>query len=317
MLERVKNLISLEGYYLIKRMTDRYYIIRRQELGAGFFSNYCWVLGHLVFARRMGYVPVVDMLNFKTLYSEDTPVDGEMNAWNYYFENVGEAGLEEAYRSGRYVFGREEPLHKYANKYCDAVYRFPSERAIDYYYPVIREHIRIRESLLNDFRQNWHDNIPDGGRTIGVHIRGTDMKNNLGHPMPAATERYIRETETLLEKDREIRTVFLATDERKIVEMFRDHFEGKCRVVINEAFRSEEQTASRQTGIHEQVIVNPRKNHKYRMGMEVLRDAWCLSGCDYLVCGHSNITNVVILWNNHRFRQIVCVEGENERQHEK
>lgn len=317
MLEKVKNLLSLEGYYLLRRATSRYYIIRRQELGAGFFSNYYWVLGHLVFARRMGYIPVVDMLNFKTLYSEDVPIEGEMNAWNYYFENVGEVGLEEAYRSRKYVFGREEPLHKYANKYCESTYRFPSEQAIDYYYPVIRDHMRIKEGVLKDFRQNWQDKIPTVGKKIGVHIRGTDMKNNLGHPIPAVTVRYIREVETLLQQDMEIQAVFLATDERKIVEIFQDHFKGKCRVVFNEAFRSEEQTAFRQTGIHEQVIVNPRENHKYRMGMEVLRDAWCLSECDYLVCGHSNITNVVILWNNHRFWQIVCVEGENERQHEK
>ncbi len=311
MLEKIKRLLSLEGYYLLRRATSQYYIIRRQELGAGFFSNYYWVLGHLVFARRMGYIPVVDMLNFKTLYSEDVPVDGELNAWNYYFENVGKAGLEEAYRSRKYVFGREEPLHKYANKYCDAAYRFPSRQTIDYYYPVIRDNIRIKESILEDFRHNWQDRMPMEGKKIGVHIRGTDMKNNLGHPVPAATARYIREVEALLQQDPEIRSVFLATDEKKTVEIFQNHFAGKYRVIVNDVFRSEEQKDSRQTGIHEQVIANPRANHKYRMGMEVLRDAWCLSECDYLICGHSNITNVVILWNNHRFRQVICVENEN------
>lgn len=312
MLERAVNLLSTEGYYLAKRLKNKYYIIRRQELGAGFFSNYYWVLGHVVFARKSGYIPVVDMLHYKTLYSEDHPVKGEMNAWNYYFENVGEIGLEEAYESGRYVFGKDEPLHKYANKFCDAVYRFPSGRAIDYYYPVIQEHIRIKESILKDFRQEWDHKTAGAGRIIGMHIRGTDMKNNLGHPMPADTQEYLRKAEQLLEQDQTVQGIFLATDERKIVDIFQEHFRGKCRVVVNEAFRSEEQKTQRQTGIHEQVIEHPRENHKYRMGMEVLRDAWCLSECDYLICGHSNITNVVILWNHHRFQEVICVEKTSQ-----
>ena len=308
MLERAANLLSTEGYYLAKRLKDRYYIIRRKELGAGFFSNYYWVLGHVVFARKLGYIPVVDMLHYKTLYSEEHPIAGELNAWNYYFENVGETGLEEAYGSGRYVFGKDEPLHKYANRYCDATYRFPSDKAIDYYYPVIHDHIRIKEDILKDFRQDWNRKISDAGRIIGMHIRGTDMKNNLGHPMPADTEQYIRRAEQLLEQDRAVQGIFLATDESKTVEIFQEHFRGKCKVVVNEAFRSGEQKTQRQTGIHEQVLLNPRENHKYRMGMEVLRDAWCLSECDYLICGHSNITNVVILWNHHRFQKVICIE---------
>ena len=310
MLEVIKNLLSTEGYYLEKRLKNKYYIIRRKELGAGFFSNYYWVLGHVVFARKFGYIPVVDMLHYKTLYSEDCPVEGEMNAWNYYFENVGKVGLEEAYESRRYVFGKDEPLHKYANLFCDAVYRFPSDRAIDYYYPIIHDSICIKENILKDFQQDWNRKIPDAGRIIGMHIRGTDMKNNLGHPMPADTEQYIRRAELLLKQDQTVQGIFLATDEKKIVDIFKEHFSGKCRVVVNEAFRSEEQKTQRQTGIHEQVIEHPRENHKYRMGMEVLRDAWCLSECDYLICGHSNITNVVILWNNHRFREVICVENE-------
>lgn len=297
-------------YYLKKRITNKYYIIRRGNLGAGFFSNYYWVMGHLVFARRLGYIPVVDMLNYKTLYSEDSPVDGELNAWNYYFDNVGAAALEEAYGSGKYVLGKDEPLHKYANKFCDANYRFPSDKAIDYYYPVIRDHIRIKDSITAEFTKVWDGKTSHLDKIIGVHIRGTDMKNDLGHPMPANIERYIAEIEALLREDKKVNGIFLATDEKKAVEHFRNHFNGKCDVIVNEAFRSDEQKAEHKTGIHEQIIENPRENHKYKMGMEVLHDAWCLSRCNYLVCGHSNITNVVVLWNNHRFQRVICVERD-------
>ena len=79
-------------------------------------------------------------------------------------------------------------------------------------------------------------------------------------------------------------------------------------MVINDAFRSDVQRESHKTGIHEMKVKNARERHKYKMGLEVLKDAWFLSKCDYLVCGHSNITNTVILWNNNMFDRIVCVE---------
>ncbi len=309
MLEGVVNPLSMEWHYLTKRITNKYYIIRRGNLGAGFFSNYYWVMGHLVFARKWGYVPAVDMLNYKTLYSEDNPIDGELNAWNYYFDNVGAVSLEEAYESGRYVLGRDEPLHRYANRFCDENYRFPTDKAIDYYYPFIHEHIRIRESIELEFTREWEKKASHPDKIIGIHIRGTDMKNNLGHPMPAHIDRYIEEVETLMQEDKTIQGIFLATDEKKVVEHFQNHFRGKCDVLFMEAFRSDEQEMEHKTGIHEQIIENPRENHKYKMGMEVLHDAWCLSRCGYLVCGHSNITNVVVLWNNHKFWRVICVES--------
>ena len=311
MLEWIKTLLEIEGYYLMKRLHKKYYVISRPAPGAGFFSNYYWVLGHVVFAKKFGYIPVVDMLNYKTLYSEEDAVDGERNAWNYYFENVDAIGLDEAYRSNKYILARKEPLHKYANRYCDVNYRFPSGKAIDYYYPVIKKHLIIRTAIEKQFEDNWED-LRGKGKIIGVHVRGTDMKNNLGHPMPADIPQYFEAIEKMLNADSKIAVIFLASDEKAVIEEFKSKFEGKSEVIVNEAFRSDEQEGERKTGIHELKADKIRDRHRYRMGLEVLKDAWCLSRCNYLVCGHSNVTNAVILGNNHQFEKVVCVESKKE-----
>lgn len=310
MLEWIRSLYENEGYYLVQRLRKKYYIIRRPALGAGFFSNYYWVLGHVVFAKRLGYVPVVDMLNYRTLYSEEEAVDGEENAWNYYFENVDEIGLKEAYQSGKFILSKEEPLHKYANKYCDENYRFPSEKTIDYYYPIIQKHLKMKRSIEERFENDWRK-LKGKGKIIGVHVRGTDMKNNLGHPMPADTRQYFKVIEEILEADKKISSVFLASDEKAVVEEFNNRFQKKLQVIVNESFRSDLQTGERKTGIHELAVKETREKHRYKMGLEVLKDAWCLSKCDYLVCGHSNVTNTVILWNNHKFEKIVCISDDD------
>lgn len=309
MKKRLKNFCYLEGYYLKKRIKAKYYIIIRSEGGAGFFSNYMWVLGHIVLARKLGYIPVVDMKNYPTLYSEDAAVDGIDNAWNYYFENIDGVTLDEAYRSGKYVIGRDKYLDKYAEKYCTPIYRFPTDKMIRYYGPVIDRDIRIREDLKSEFDAAWRKQAEPSDQVLGIHIRGTDMKNNLGHPMPASVRDYLKQTYRILSEHTEITKIFLATDENNVKETYEREFgHSKWTLFMNEAFRVWDNGEARKVGVHETKVEHPREHHKYLMGKEVLQDAWFLNKCDYLICGHSNITNVVILWNRNRFKQLVCLE---------
>ena len=54
-----------------------YYIVRRclGWGGNGFFSNYLYALTHIAYAKENGWIPVVDMRNYRTLYSENHPVN--------------------------------------------------------------------------------------------------------------------------------------------------------------------------------------------------------------------------------------------------
>lgn len=307
----IKNFLDLEGYYLWKRIGAKYYIIVRSEGGAGFFSNYMWVLGHVVFARRFGYIPVVDMKNYPTLYSEDTAVDGVDNAWNYYFENIDGVSLEEAYASGKYVVGRDKYLTKYAEKYASPIYRFPTEKMAAYYQPVIDRNIRIREDLRKEYEEEWQRKTKGADCVLGIHIRGTDMKNNLGHPMPASVEVYLEQTKQMLAAHPEISVIFLATDENNVRELYEKAFaDTRWTLVMNDVFRVWDHGGKRRVGVHETKVEHPRKRHKYLLGKEVLQDAWFLSKCDYLICGYSNVTNTVILWKRNRFRQLVCIQSD-------
>ena len=280
-------------------------------MGAGFFSNYFWVLGHIVFAKKLGYIPVVDMENYKTLYSEEDAVDGVSNAWNYYFQNVDAVSLKDAYNSNRYVLCREKYLTKYAEKYSDTNYRYPTKRMIDYYKPYIQEHMKIRTDLLQKFEREWKETVKENGRSVGIHIRGTDMKNDLGHPMPADVESYVKDVKRLIDSDDSITHVYLATDEIDILEQFQKLLaDSAVKIHFQDAFRVADIKGNKKVGIHETQIENKRELHHYLMGLEVLRDAYFLSKCDYLICGHSNITNVVIMWNDGKYKEIVLCEKQ-------
>lgn len=57
--------------------------------------------------------------------------------------------------SGKYVVGRDKYLAKYAEKYCMPIYRFPTDRMIHFYGPVIDRNIRLREELKSEFDAAW------------------------------------------------------------------------------------------------------------------------------------------------------------------
>lgn len=309
MVAKVKDFFRLEGYYALKRLSNKYYVIYRTAGGAGFFSNYMWVLGHITFARRFGYIPVVDMKNYPTLYSEDISVDGEDNAWNYYFKDPGDINLEQVYQSKRYVMGCDKYLTKYAEKYAKATYRYPTEKMINYYGDIIGDYIKLRSDLEQEFRDKWSEKVKPADHVLGIHIRGTDMKNNLGHPMPASVQKYLEYTHELLGKYPEINKIFLATDENNVKEAFEKEFAGmKQTLFMNDVFRVWDKGEAKKIGVHETKVENPRPYHKYLMGKEVLQDAWFLNKSEYLICGHSNITNVVLIWNQNQYKQVVCVE---------
>lgn len=305
----IRAFAALEGYYMLKRLRKKYYIIYRSEGGAGFFSNYVCIMGHIVFARRFGYIPVVDMKNYPTLYSEDEPVEGIDNAWNYYFQNADGVTLEEAYRSGRYVLCNGKYMEKYSDKYVMGKWRFPTEKTIRFYTPYIDKYMRLREALKDEFDADWATQVGENDVVLGIHIRGTDMKNRLGHPTPAPLEAYLEKTYQLLKEHPDITKIFLATDENNIKELYEKEFQdSRWQLFMNEAFRVWDRGEKKKTGVHETKLEHPRKFHKYLMGKEVLKDVWFLNKSDYLICGHDNVANVVVLWNRNRYKQMVSLD---------
>ena len=87
-----------------------FYIIKRTP-GTGLFSNVVFVLNHLEIAKKYNFVPIVDMENFKTIYNERQKIYKTNNSWNYYFENVSEYTLEEAYKSNKVITVSDKFFH--------------------------------------------------------------------------------------------------------------------------------------------------------------------------------------------------------------
>lgn len=280
-----------------------YYIVRRTLSwgGTGFFSNYFYALSHIAYAKEKGWVPVVDMRNYRTLYSENHPIRGTLNAWEYYF--LQPVSTYTAYRSGRFILSESLALRnewKVFHETDDAV-ELDMDRAC-LLKTLCAEYIALHPVLKNEIDQ-WRTEYLSHKKVLGVHWRGTDKRAPpAGHRRTPPLQTLLDAVQNMIQHHSDINIVFLASDESGIREALQETV--SVPVVTSEAYRLE---AGDGRGLHTAFVHHARPDHHYLLGAEVLRDAYLLSYCDYLVQGHSNVTNAALFLRDKPYADRVVV----------
>lgn len=255
-----------------------FYVIWKQGLGAGFFSNFSHVLGHLRIAHELDLIPVVDFQSFKTFFNEMEPMQGSRNAWEYYFKPVSPVSLDEVYRSRHVIFcSGEHPV--------DAIY-IGQNNAL--FAEVFARHIVMKSHVLEAVAR--YDSF-FRHEVLGVHYRGTDLNIAPEHPFGPTGKQILRYAHEVLDKHR-ISKIFLATEDQAYLDLFLREF-GTDNVCFTDSFRS-----------YGKNVYNlaPRANHRYRLGLDVLTDASLLAKCAGLLCSQSNVSEYSQLANRGRYK---------------
>ena len=276
----------------------KYYIIRRKSGKSGFFSNFFYVLAHMVYADKKGYTPVVDMENYKTLYNEEKAVNGTKNAWKYYFKQP--VSLEKAYKGKNVILSDSFYISKYVPQYTTNEVHGLDKKNISYLKSVFDKYSGVNDDILKKAQKEF-DSKFNGKTVVGVHIRGTDMRNFPGHPAPPSVEEYIKVLHELANKNH-IDCIMLCTDETDIVNRLRQEFGDM--VYVNDSFRADGQT---EIGIHTNNNGVKRELHKYKLGLEVLNDVLFLSKCDYLVHSRSNVPFAAKIFNDNKYKECIFI----------
>ncbi len=264
------------------------YIIWRTP-GAGFFSIITSTLAHIDIATSQGFVPVVDFDNHDSVYREDYPVHGTRNMWEYYFDQpagrqLNEVGADHVDIDGTWPKGYPYDLS------ASPVYR-----------KMWDEYIRLTPSSQN-FINSSCETLQISPRTLGVHYRGQEMRTAKGHRYPP-TLRQMREAITWSLDNSECDEIFLVTEAEQYVRYFLKFFGS--RVIPSPSFR-----LSRQNSY---TVSRPlRKNHRYLLGLEALRDAVALSRCGGMICGRSNLSEAAIMLADHEMNPMIKIsQGRN------
>jgi len=256
-----------------------FYVIYRNPMGAGFFSNFAHVVRQLKLIEGKGFTPVVDFQNFKTHYNVDNAINGTKNAWEYYFEQVSPYSLEEVYQSKHVLF-------------CDGTYPLGVEFKEDELYEYFTKTFKVKQDVADILTQYEKEFL--NKKVLGIHFRGKDMNIFPEHPFGATEKQMFKYTDEIIEKYG-VNKIFIATDEKKYLENYKKRY-GDI-VFYADNFKTDKLNDLNQ---------NSRENHRYLLGREVLIDLLLLLKCQGLLHGSSNVANTAKILNpNYEFTYFI------------
>ena len=283
---------TLEEHYLKQGAPDKptYYIIRRISEFTGLLARYRMVMGHVRYALSKGWLPVVDMQNYPNAYLAPDKL-GKENSWEYYFEQPLRIGIEEAYNGENIVLSHGEFVEPYPGHSMN----FLEDRDLsltEWRTLIELGLIKIKSDLWQEFSAERAKLFAPEERVLGVLLRGTDyvklkLKN---HPIQPPVEFAMS---TVAEKLKEWKCdkIFLATEDKSIVEKFKEAFGKQCVILDREYvdYDPKKDKTLAKTRIE-------RENDNYLQGKEYLTQIAILSMCNCFVGARCSGTSVVMMW---------------------
>jgi len=132
---------------------------------------------------------------------------------------------------------------------------------------------------------------------LGVHFRGQEYRVAPDHPLPPTRRQMIPRAEALVAKY-SYEKVFIATEEQAYVDLFRSVFGS--RIICTDAFRTYDTNG---------YTIYPRPNHKYQLGLDILRDTLLLARCNALLCSGSNVAEFAQFFNAGRYEVVSKIDN--------
>lgn len=262
-----KNLTYFVKSFGNKNKNKTFYVIQRFR-GGGMFSNLNFVLHHLLIAKKMGFIPIIDMENFPTKYNEKNKVGNSFNAWDYYFYPINKYKLNEVYKSQRVIIVDGQTKK---NPEFDTFSNLNHN-----HYKIYKNTIKFKSFLINEVNLFIKKNFSKE-KVLGVHFRGTDMKTQERHPFPATADQIIFLINNELRKNK-FTKIFVVTEESKYLKILSKKFGNK--ICFTKAFRTKKHN------IFEQ---NFRNNHRFNIGKENIVDMLLLSNTKKIICTNSHL----------------------------
>lgn len=272
-----------------------FFVIRRRPPGWGFFSNLFFVLKGISYAEKNGYVPVVDMENYwMSELSSLKGVDGEKNAWCYFFKQVSEYSLGQVYQSKNVILSNASRisggLDWLTNRDATLITNLQLLQQTHY---IINQHIVLNEKTsryIKEVKKNLNWTYED---TLGIFIRGAVYYENLQFPKEFVPplDYFISEVRKMIISS-QIKKIYISTEDLRIYKLISNEFKHihvipslryDFNITIDEWLKS--QVLTNIGGLKEMGF---EKNRTY------LTEAMLLSDCKNFIGTFSNATAFIL-----------------------
>lgn len=266
-----------------------YYIIRpRTNCIEGLLALFIAVMKEMDYALRSGYIPVVDMKNYKTQYS-----NGIDNVWEWYFTQPSGVKLEDAYSSNSAVLSGYHWKEKLDERlfsdqiFKDQEYKIKSQR-------LMFENISF-SSVINERVKKEMESIPIES-CIGVYLRGTDYVRlkPVGENIQPTVDDVIEKINEFQMKHEETK-IFLVTEDNKIYTRIKEKFQNDLYITSFDSF------ISNYNGTDFLSRSNVFEKDMRSVGEDYLVKMVLLSKCKFLVSSITCGSRVAYVFNGNKY----------------
>ena len=259
-----KNFIDFNLCRFGKKNKNKVFYVIRRSPGAGMFSNFIFVLNHLLIAEKNKFIPVVDMQNFTTIYNEKSKINNSYNAWEYYFDQTSNYSLKEVYQSQNVVLSNQK-------------FQPNMSIGLNNTHKRLLRKIKIKNNIKYKANNFFKANFKTKEKILGVHFRGSTYKTARRHAYPSTIDEMIKNLKYLI-KYYKYDKIFLVTEEIKYLKKLKEIFKEK--IVSYPSFRMDKVDS---------FYIYPRKKHRFKMGEETLIETIILYKCNGLTYVDSNV----------------------------
>lgn len=267
-----------------------FYVINRSSQ-AGIFSYLSFVLNHLTIAKKNNFIPVVDMCNYVSPYNEKSKINNTDNSWEYYFNQTSQHDLEEVYKSRKVILSRD---------YFHGGMSY--EINLDPNFKIFKnKEISIKKRYYEFLKEYFEKKKLNNSKILGVHFRGTSYKTSGGHVFPATIKQISKHVDYIL-KTENFDKIFLCTEEKGYLDFFKNKYLDK--LLYLDTHRSNKNDAFE---------IYARKNHRYLLGDESIKEALILSKCSSLLYVKSNIILAANYFSDEKQNLYEIFNGFNSR----
>ena len=196
-----------------------FYVIGAPYTTAGLFAIVKSVFCHICYAHQQGYIPVVDMQNFRSQLSDNEHKGS--NAWDLYFQQPGGYRLEDISRSKNIIMSCSLPFPEGVEIGFDT----PLDEVFhEKYSPLYEKYVVPTPGVAAYAEKKKEQVVGNHLNILGVLCRGTDYTDS--KPIqPTAEQAVAKAKEVMAQYGYEY--VFLATEDKRIYNTFKEAFGDK------------------------------------------------------------------------------------------
>jgi hypothetical protein len=259
-----------------------FYVAEIATKEAGLFAIIRTSLGHITYAVRHHYIPIIDMQNHPNQYLPNDKLYKD-NAWEYYFEQPAKYTLVDIRESKKIILNNTLPSRYWIT---NTIYRNTSRLA--YFRRMFREYIHFNKSTQVYLDTDYQEIIADK-RVLGVLCRGSDYLVGKAHAHPVQPPSdVIKMSKDILEQYK-CSHIYLATEDTNIYKLFLEHFGEKLLV------NKQQRISNPDIFLRGARLSGTSYGAKYQIGLDYLSSINILSKCACFIGGNTSGTIGVCL----------------------